>query len=328
MISRRRLIKLSAASTVAAPAIISSAAWSQAWPSRHLRIVIPFPPGGGADMIARLVAQKMGEILGQQVIVESKSGAGGNVASEHVARSDPDGYTMFLAGDHLATSHFINPKVPFHPTRDFEPISLIVQYPIIMAVPKNSPDKTLADFIARAKAEPGKLTYGSPGAGAVPHLSGELFVHHAKVKMVNVQYRGAAPGIQDLIPGRIDSFWNNIAPMLPLANDGQLRMLAVTTAKRSRLAPDLRSIAEDLPSYGDVSGWYALFVPSKTPKDIIAKLSSAAAAATNDATVKKRLEDGAMIAVGSTNEELRAFHKADMEKWGPLIQAAGLEQKS
>ena len=326
MISRRRLIKLSAAA-VFAPTIISSGALAQAWPTRHLRIVIPFPPGGGADLIARLVAQKMGEILGQQVIVESKSGAGGNVASEHVARSDPDGYTMFLAGDHLATSHFINPKVPFNPVRDFEPISLIVQYPIVMAVPKDSPDKTLADFIARARKDPGKLTYGSPGAGAVPHLSGELLVHHAKIKMVNVQYRGAAPGIQDLIPGRIDSFWNNIAPMLPLAKDGQLRMLAVTTAKRSPLAPDLRSIAEDLPSYGDVTGWYALFVPGKTPKDVIAKLSAAAAAATKDATVKKRLEDGAMIAVGSSSEELRAFHKADMEKWGPLIKAAGLEQK-
>jgi tripartite-type tricarboxylate transporter receptor subunit TctC len=197
-----------------------------------------------------------------------------------------------------------------------------------MAVPKTSPDKTIKDFIARAQKEPGKLTYGSPGAGAVPHLSGELFVHHAKIKMVNVQYRGAAPGIQDLIPGRIDSFWNNIAPMLPLAKDGQVRLLAVTTAKRSALAPDLPSIAEDLPSYGDVSGWYALFVPGKTPKDIIAKLSDAASKATNDAVVKKRLEDAAMIAVGSTNEQLRAFHKADMDKWGPLIKAAGLEQKN
>jgi tripartite-type tricarboxylate transporter receptor subunit TctC len=327
MISRRKLIRLTAAS-IAAPTVISSAAWSQAFPTRHLRMVIPFPPGGGADFIARLVAQKMSEILGQQVIVESKSGAGGNVASEHVARSEPDGYTMFLAGDHLATSHFINPKVSFHPTRDFEPISLIVQYPIVIAVPKNSPDKTIKDFIARAQKDPGKLTYGSPGAGAVPHLSGELFVYHAKIKMVNVQYRGAAPGIQDLIPGRIDSFWNNIAPMLPLAKDGQVRLLAVTTAKRSPLAPDLPSIAEDLPSYGDVSGWYALFVPGKTPKDIIAKLSDAASKATNDPTVKKRLEDAAMIAVGSTNEQLRAFHKADMDKWGPLIKAAGLEQKS
>ena len=327
MISRRHLIKLSAAS-IAAPNVIGSAAWAQNFPNRHLRIVIPFPPGGGADIIARLVAHKMSETLGQQVIVESKSGAGGNVASEHVARSEPDGYTMFLAGDHLATSHFINPKVTFHPIRDFEPISLIVKYPIIMAVPNNSPDKTLADFIARAQKDPGKLTYGSPGAGAVPHLSGELLVHHAKLKMVNVQYRGAAPGIQDLIPGRIDSFWNNIAPLLPLAKDNQLRMLAVTTAKRSPLAPDVRSISEDVPSYGDVSGWYALFVPGKTPKDIIAKLSGAAAAATNDPTTKKRLEDQAMIAVGSTNEELRAFHKADMEKWGPLIKAAGLEQKS
>jgi tripartite-type tricarboxylate transporter receptor subunit TctC len=327
MISRRRLIKLSAA-TVFAPTIVSRGALAQAWPSRHLRIVIPFPPGGGADLIARLIAQKMSETLGQQVIVESKAGAGGNVASDHVARSEPDGYTMFLAGDHLATSHFINPKVSFHPTRDFEPVSLIVQYPIVISVPANSPSKNLTEFLDRAKAEPGKLTYATPGAGAVPHLSAELLIHHAKVKMQNVPYRGAAPAIQDLIPGRVDSFFNNIAPMLPLAKDSKVRLLAVTTAKRSPLAPDLRSIAEDLPSYGDVSGWYALFVPEKTPKDIIAKLSDAAAKATNDAAVKKRLEDGAMTAVGSTSEELRAFHQKDMDKWGALIKAAGLEQKS
>jgi tripartite-type tricarboxylate transporter receptor subunit TctC len=145
---------------------------------------------------------------------------------------------------------------------------------------------------------------------------------------VNVPYRGAAPAIQDLIPGRVDSFFNNIAPILPLAKDGKLRMLAVTTGKRSPLAPDVRTVSEDVPSYGDVSGWYALFVPEKTPKDIIAKLSDTAVKATNDPSIKKRLEDAAMIAVGSTSEQLRKFHQADMDKWGPLIKAAGLEQKS
>ena len=325
MISRRRLIKLSAAS-IAAPTIISSAAWSQAgaWPNRPVRIVIPFTPGGGADTIARLVAIKMTEVLGNQFYVESKPGAGGNIASEFVARSAPDGYTMFLAGDHHATNNHLNPNLSYDAVKDFEPVSLIVQYPIAMAIPANSPHKTLADFIARAKAEPGKMTYGSPGHGAVPHLSAELFVRAARVQMVNVPYRGAAPGIQDLIPGRIDSFWNNVAPMVALQQDGKLRMLGVTTAKRSPMLPDLPAIGETLPGY-DVTGWYALFVPAKTPKDIIQKMYTGAKAAADDPVIRKRLEDQGMIVVGGTPDQLAAFHKADLAKWGPVIREAGLK---
>jgi tripartite-type tricarboxylate transporter receptor subunit TctC len=325
MITRRRLIKLSAASTLASglacPAIAQSG-----WPNRPVSIVIPFTPGGGADTIARLVAIKMTEVLGQQFIVESKPGAGGNLAAQYIARSAPDGYTMFLAGDHHATNNHLNPNLGYDAVKDFEPVSLIVQYPIAMAVPANSPDKTLADFIARAKAAPGKLTYGSPGHGAVPHLSAELFVRAAKVQMTNVPYRGAAPGIQDLIPGRIDSFWNNVAPMLSLMTEGKLRMLGVTTAKRSPMVPDLPAIGETLPGY-DVTGWYALFVPAKTPKEIIDKMASAAKAAANDPVIRKRLEDQAMIVIVGTPEELGAFHRAELAKWGPVIKEAGLEQK-
>src|SRR6185295_15203151 len=239
------------------------------------------------------------------------------------ARSAPDGYTMFLAGDHHATNIFLNPNLGYHPVNDFEPVSLVVQYPVAMAIPNNSPFKTLADFIVRAKAEPGKLTFGSPGHGAVPHLSAELFVRAAKIQMTNVPYRGAAPGIQDLIPGRIDSFFNNIAPMLPLAQQGQLHLLSVTTAKRSPLAPDVQTMAEDLPGY-DVTGWYSLFVPAKTPKEIIENMYSGAKAVADDAKSRKLLEDQAMIVVCGTPDELGRFHKAEMAKWGPLIKEAGL----
>lgn len=322
MLNRRRLIKLSAAASLASglarPAIAQGA-----WPNRPVRIVIPFTPGGGADTIARLVAIKMTEVLGQQFYVESKPGAGGNIAAEFTARSAPDGYTMFLAGDHHATNNHLNPNLTYHAVTDFEPVSLVVQYPVAIAVPGNSPSKDLAHFIARAKAEPGKLTYGSPGHGAIPHLSAELFVRAAQVKMTNVPYRGAAPGIQDLIPGRIDSFWNNVAPMLQLHKDEKVRMLAVTTAKRSPMAPDLPAMAETLPGY-DVTGWYALFVPAKTPKDIIDKMAAAVKAAGDDATIRKRLEDQAMIVVCGTPDELGRFHKAELDKWGPLIKEAGL----
>jgi tripartite-type tricarboxylate transporter receptor subunit TctC len=266
----------------------------------------------------------MTDVLGQQFIVESKPGAGGNVAAEFIARSAPDGYTMFLAGDHHATNNHLNPKLNYDAVRDFEPVSLVVQYPVVMAVPANSPSNDLAQFIARAKAEPGKLTYGTPGHGAIPHLSGELFVRQANIKLTNVPYRGAAPGIQDLLPGRIDSFWNNIAPMLSLHQDGKVKLLGVTTAKRSPKAPDLPTIGETLPGY-DVTGWYSLFVPAKTPKDIIQKMAGAVKAAGEDATIRKRLEDQAMIVVCGTPDELGAFHKAELAKWGVLIKEAGLK---
>jgi tripartite-type tricarboxylate transporter receptor subunit TctC len=323
MINRRHLIKSAAAASLASglarPAIAQAG-----WPNRPVRIYIPFTPGGGADTIARVVAQKMSETLGGQFIVESKPGAGGNLASDFVARSAPDGYTMFLAGDHHATNNFLNPNLTYDAVKDFEPVSLIVQYPVAMAIPNNSPFKTLTEFIAKAKAEPGKLTFGSPGHGAVPHLSAELFTRAAGIKMTLVPYRGAAPGIQDLIPGRIDSFFNNIAPMLPLSQQGQLRLLAVTTAKRSPMAPDLPAMGETLPGY-DVSGWYALFVPAKTPREIIDKMADAAKGVLTDQKLRKILDDQAMIVVCSSPDELGAFHKAEMAKWGPLIKEAGLK---
>lgn len=325
MISRRRLIKSAVAASLTSG--LASPAIAQAgWPNRPVRILIPFTPGGGADTIARLMAIKMTEVLGQQFIVESKPGAGGNIAAEYTARSDPDGYTMFLAGDHHATNNHLNPNLSYDAVRDFEPVSLVVQYPVAIAAPSNSPSTTIAHFIERAKAEPGKLTYGTPGHGAIPHLSAELFVRKAGIKMTNVFYRGAAPGIQDLIPGRINSFWNNIAPMLELHRDNKVRLLGVTTAKRAPMAPDIPAIGETLPGY-DVTGWYALFVPAKTPKDIIQKMGDAVKAAGQDATIRKRLEDQAMIVVCGTPDELGRFHKDEVAKWGPLIKEAGLREQ-
>ena len=323
--TRQDFIRLAAAATLCVGIAAPASAQSN-WPTRPVRILIPFTPGGGADTIARLVALKMTEVLGQQFIVESKPGAGGNIAAEYTARAAPDGYTMFLAGDHHATNTFLNPNLTYHPVTDFEPVSLVVQYPVAMAIPNNSPSKTLADFIARAKADPGKLTFGSPGHGAVPHLSAVLFTKAAGITMTLVPYRGAAPGIQDLIPGRIDSFFNNIAPMVPLSAQGQLRLLAVTTAQRSPMTPDVAAMSETLPGY-DVTGWYALFVPAKTPKDIIQKMYTGVKAAVDDPTIRGRLEEQAMIVVGSTPDELGRFHKAELDKWGTLIKEAGIKSQ-
>jgi tripartite-type tricarboxylate transporter receptor subunit TctC len=325
MLSRRRLIQLSAASALA-PGLAGRAAFAQApWPNRFVRLIVPFPPGGGADIIARLIAARLSELWGQQVVIENKGGAGGNLAAEAAARSAPDGYTMFLAGDFQATNIFLTPKLTWDPVADFVPVTTVVLYPIAMVVPNNSPAKSVREFIARAKANPGKVTFASPGHGTAPHLTAELFKRTAGIELAHVPYRGAAPAIQDIIPGRVDSFFNNIAPLMPLMQQGQLRVLGVSSAKRAPAAPDVPTISEDgLPGF-DVSGWYALFVPAKTPPEIVRKMNADAVKVLAEPAVKGRLEGLGMVVASSTSDELGRFLKSEMDKWGPLIKAAGLK---
>src|SRR6266849_4150899 len=323
MISRRRLIQFSATSALA-PGFLGRAALAQAWPSRFVRLVVPFPPGGGADAIARIVATRLSETWGQQVLIENRGGASGNLAAEAVAHSAPDGYTMFLAGDFQAVNLFLYPKLSYDPVADFTPVTLVVLYPSAMVVPNSSPARSVREFIAHAKANKGNVSFASPGLGTSPHLAGELFKRLAGIEMTTIPYRGAAPAIQDLIPGRVDVFFNNIAPLLPLMQQGQLRALAVTSAKRSPAAPDLPTLAESgLPGF-DVSGWYAFFVPAKTPPAIVRKMHADTAAALADPAIKRRLEELGLFVVGSTPEELGQFFKAEMDKWGPIIKEAGI----
>ena len=263
MITRRRLLGASAA-TMLAPGF-GGAAFAQAWPSRFVRLVVPYPAGGGADAIARIVSGRLSETWGQQVVIENRGGAGGNIASDAVARSAPDGYTLYLAGEFQATNLYAYPKLSYDPVADFLPVSLVVQYPVALVVPNSSPARTIGEFIAHANANKGKITFASPGYGTGPHLAGEMFKRVAGIELTHVPYRGAAPALQDLVPGRVDSLVNNIAPIVPLMQQGQLRVLAVTTAKRTPAAPDVPTLAESgLPGF-DVSGWYAFFVPAKTP---------------------------------------------------------------
>ena len=323
MIDRRRLIQLSAASAFA-PGLAGGAAVAQAWPNRHVRLIVPFPPGGGADTIARIVAARLSDMWSQQVVIENKGGAGGNLAAEATARSAPDGYTMFLAGDFQATNIFLTPKLSYDPVADFAPVSLVVLYPIVMVVPNISPARSVREFIAHAKANPGKVSFASPGHGTAPHLAAELFRRTAKLDLVHVPYRGAAPAIQDLIPGRVNSFFNNVAPVIPLMQQGQVRALALTSAKRAPAVPDLPTMTEDaLPGF-DVSGWYAFFVPAKTPSEIVRKMHADTATVLAEPAIKSRLEQLGLVVVGSTPEELGRFHKAEMDKWGPVIKEAGI----
>jgi tripartite-type tricarboxylate transporter receptor subunit TctC len=321
MITRRTIL-------LAAPALALSGhiARAQGWPNRFVRLIVPYPAGGGADAIARIVSAKLTEMWGQQITIENKGGAGGNIAADAAAKATPDGYTMFLSGEFLGTNPHVYPKLSYDPVADLQPVSSIVQYPTIVAIPNNSPAKTVQEFIAFAKASPGR-TFGTPGHGTGPHLAGELFKRLAGIELQHVPYRGAAPGLNDLIPGRIDSFFNNIAPVVPLMNQGQVRGLAVTTAKRSAAAPDVPTIAESgLPGF-DVPGWYAIFVPAKTPNEIVTKMNADINTALADPGIKSRLEALGLFVGGSTPDALGTYLKAEIAKWGPIIKEAGISIK-
>jgi tripartite-type tricarboxylate transporter receptor subunit TctC len=332
IISRRRLLRLSAALTLAPLATdpSSPAARAQgetqtpAWPNRFVRLIVPYPAGGGADTIARILAGRLSESWGQQLLIENRGGAGGNIASEAAARSAPDGYTLYLAGEFQATNLYLYPKLGYDPVADFMPITLVVKYPVAFVVPNSSPARSVKEFIAHAKANPGKLTFASPGYGTGPHLAGELFKRVAGIELTHVPYRGAAPALQDVVPGRVDSFFNNIAPIVPLMQQGQLRALAVTSAQRTPAAPDLPTMAEAALPQFEVSGWYAVFVPARTPPAIATKIHSDIVAALADPAIKRRLEELGLFVAASTPAELGEFLKAEMEKWGPLIKDAGL----
>ena len=323
MLTRRHVLKLSAASALA---LTGRAAHAQAWPNRFVRLIVPYPAGGGADAIARILGQRLSEMWGQQVTIENKGGAGGNIASEAAARSTPDGYTMYLGAEFLTTNPHVYPKLSYDPIADLTPVSAVVQYPTVIALPNSSPAKTVQEFIDYATSNPGR-TFATPGHGTGPHLAGELFKRAAGIELTHVPYRGAAPAINDLIPGRVDSFFNNIAPVVPLMKQGQVRGLAVTTTRRSAAAPDVPTIAESgLPGF-DVPGWYAIFVPAKTPPEIIARMNADVNAALADPAVKSRLEGLGLFVGGSTPEALGAYVKSETGKWGPVIKAAGISIK-
>src|SRR4051812_30983087 len=322
MINRRRLIATTTAA-VLAPAL-ATRAQAQTWPNRFVRLVVPFPPGGGTDAIARVVAGKLSEIWRQQMVVENRGGGATNIGTEAVVRSDPDGYTVMLHSMPLAVNRFLFPSLNYDPVADLAPVTLICEYPNIMAVPISSPAKSVTEFIAYANANKGKVTFASSGHGTSVHLSGELFKRLAKVEMLHVPYRGAGPALNDLLPGRVDVMFNNIGAVLPLIQAGKLRGLGVTTAKRTPAAPDMPTVAEaGVPGF-DVSSWYAIFAPAKTPPEIVRKINADIIAALADAATKERLEGLGVVVVGSTPAELAAHLKAEMDKWGPVIKEAGI----
>jgi tripartite-type tricarboxylate transporter receptor subunit TctC len=296
----------------------------QAWPSRFVRLVVPAAAGGANEPFARTLSARLSEMWGQQVIVENKPGAAGNIAAEAFARSEPDGHSIFLGSFPLAVNRLLYSSVTYDPVADFAPVTLIGITPNIMAVPNSSPARSVSEFIAHAKANPGKITFASSGTGTSIHLSGEFFKRVAGIEMTHVPYRGGAPALADLYAGRVDLMFNVVATVLPQMKAGNVRGLAVTTAKRVPVAAELPTLAESgLPGF-DVSGWFAFFVAAKTPVGIIKRIHADTIAALADPAIRGRLEDLGIIVVGSTPEVLGAHLKSEIKKWGPVIKEAGI----
>jgi tripartite-type tricarboxylate transporter receptor subunit TctC len=295
-----------------------------AYPARPIHLIVGFAAGGPTDVLARIIGGRMSEILGQQVVVENRTGGSNNIAAEAVARSEPDGTTIFAAPPSLAVAGLLFPSLSYDPIADFAPVSLIGTYPNIMVVPNSSPAHSVKEFVAYAGANRGKITYASGGHGSSLHLAGELFKRMTGIEMTHVPYRGAAPAFNDLIPGRVDVMFNLLASSLPQVRAGKVRGLAVTTLERVAVAPELPTVAEaGVPGF-DVSSWIGLFVPAKTPVQIVSRLNADTVAALADPATRQKLEAMGVVVVASAPGALADAVKADMAKWGPIIKEAGI----
>jgi tripartite-type tricarboxylate transporter receptor subunit TctC len=297
---------------------------AQAWPARTVRIVVPFPPGGGTDIISRTVAQKLGETWGQAVVVDNRGGANGIIGTDLAAKAKPDGYTFVV----VIATHAINPslyrKLPYDSAADFAPVTLMAQYPFILTTHPSLPAKTVREFVALAKARPGQLSYASSGNGSGPHLGFELFKSAARIDVVHVPYKGAGPANIDLISGQVQAMFNNFLAAMPQIKAGKLRVLAVTSAKRSRVMPELPTLGESgLPGF-DVTGWYALLAPAGTPRQIVGKVQADAAAALKVPAVHARLSGEGAEPVGSTPDQLSTFLAEEIKKWARVIRDANV----
>lgn len=313
------------ASIALALALMTGLAQAQAdFPNRPVKLVVPFAAGGSTDIVARIIAAKMSEILKQQVIVENRAGAGGNTGAAVVARAAPDGYTVLMG---TVATHAINPalytKMPYDPVKDFAPVSLLVNVPNVVVVHPSLNVKSVSELIALLKANPGKYEYASSGIGTPLHLSGALFESMADVKMVHVPYKGAGPAMVDLVGGQVKIMFDNLPSAIGHIRKGTIIGLAITTKDRSPAAPDMPTVSESgLPGYETYS-WNAIFAPAGTPTAVIDKLAKAGIEAVSSPDVKARLADLSAVSVGSTPAQLSDHVKAELAKWGPVVKASG-----
>jgi len=297
----------------------------QDYPTRPVRLIVPTAPGGGTDISARLIAPKLAEFLGQQVLVENRAGGNTSVGVEYVAKSPPDGYTLLMGISSIAINPHTQSKVPYDPIKDFAPISQVVVVPLILVSHPSLPVRSVKELIAFARPRPGQLNYGTGSVGSNPHLAMELFLSMARLKVVHVPYRGQGPAMIDLVAGHLELMMANLLTALPHVRNGRARAFGVSSASRSSVAPDIPTIAEaGVPGY-EVVQWFGVLAPAATPREIVAKLHSATVRALQDPQVKQRfLSDGADT-IGNTPEEFAAIIRADLGKWGKVVKAVGIQ---
>jgi tripartite-type tricarboxylate transporter receptor subunit TctC len=320
-----RPIRTGFACLAACLALVASAACAQgAYPSKPIRFVVPYPAGGPLDSVARLLAAKVSVSVSQPVVVDNKPGAGGNIGADAVAKAPPDGYTLLMGA---VATHAINPSLyasmPYDAVKDFAPITQVASTPNVLVVNPAVPAADVREFIAYAKAHPGKLDFGSGSTGSAGHLAGELFKSMAGIDMTHVPYKGAAPAMQDLIGGQTHLMFDNLASALGQIQAGRVRALAVTTAKRSALAPQLPTIAESgLPGF-DISTWFGVFAPAATPREVIEKLHAEFTRALAAPDVREKMLALGAEPVGSRPEEFAAYIRAEAGKYARLVKASG-----
>ncbi|NBS64930.1 MAG: tripartite tricarboxylate transporter substrate binding protein [Betaproteobacteria bacterium] len=316
-----RSTALSAALLLAGVALIPAETSAQAWPSRPVRLVVTFPTGGAPDILARLFSEKAQ--LGQPVVVDNKPGAGGNIGAEFVAKAAPDGYTLVMGtvGTH-AINGALYAKMPYDMVRDFTPVSLVASAPNLLVVNNNLPVKTVGDLISYMKANPDKLSFGSPGVGTSVHVSGELFKSMTGTTMTHVPYKGRQFAIPDLVGGNIQLMFDNMPSALPMAREGKIRAVAVTTLKRSPSAPEIPTVAETIPGFEAVT-WFAMFAPAGTPRSAIDRLHQEVLRVYRLPEVQERLHKLGLDAQLSTPEQLTTYQAAEISKWGDVVRKSG-----
>jgi tripartite-type tricarboxylate transporter receptor subunit TctC len=319
---RRRFLRF-AAGGAALPAMLR-AARAQSYPMKPVRVIVGFAPGGGNDIAARLVSHWLSERLGQQFIVENRPGAGSNIATEAVVRAPPDGYTLLLVAVANATNATLYDKLNFNFIRDIAPVAGLLRVPNLVEVHPSVPAQTLPEFIAYAKANPGKINMGSGGSGGPVHMTGELFNMMAGLKMQHVPYRGEAPALNDLIGGQVQVVFGSVPASIQYVTASKLRALAVTTATRSELLPDLPTVGEFVPGY-ESSTWYGIGAPKGTPAEIIDRLNVEINAALVDPTLKTRIADLGGTAIAGSPADFSELIAADTEKWGKVVKFASIK---
>ena len=304
---------------------LASGARAQNYPSKPIRLVVPYSPGGGADTTARLIAPKLQEALGETVVVENRPGAGGVIGDETVAKAAPDGHTLLIGAFAHAVNPALLPRMPFRTPEDFAPISLLVTVPELLVITPSHPARSVAELVAMAKAQPGKLFYASSGNGSAQHLAAELFKLRTGTDIGHVPYKGGGLAVADVAAGHVPFYFGNMSAALPQARASRVRALAVTSAERSPAAPDVPTIAEAGVKDCEISEWNALLAPAATPAAVLARLHAEVAKIMRLPDIKEKFADLGASAIGSTPAELAAFLRAEMSKWAEVVKAASIK---